>query len=157
MTGAPKSLHPYGMIGPEERYTDEKCDSLFVALFPNGLAGEDVLAEIAPEGWSRSTLRFVFHPTLDQAHHWESVQLHRNLQSWPLRDKSRPQEPEPTLEEVAAEHQDSPIEIDREARVNWSANVCGTFFLMNMTSLLWTAASCTLVRFEVPPDSLPSY
>ena|SRR5438445_6469675 len=59
-----------------QRYTDEECLTLFACLFPKGFAGEDVLAEIAPEGWMDSTLHFVFHPTLDQVH-WERVQLHR--------------------------------------------------------------------------------
>ena len=100
---------------PEERYADEECGSLFAVLFPNGFAGEDVLAEVAPEGYPQSTLRFAFHPTVDQVH-WERVQVHRNLQEWPWRDKERPREPEPTLEEVAATYEDSPVEVDREAR-----------------------------------------
>ena len=99
----------------EERYTDAECASLFAALFPHGFAGEDVLAEIAPEGYPQSTLRFAFHPTVDQVH-WERVQLHRNMESWPWRDKERPKEPEPTLGEVAAAYEDSPIETDREVR-----------------------------------------
>jgi len=49
----------------KERYTGEECLTLFACLFPKGFAGEDVLAEIAPEGWMDSTLHFVFHPTLD--------------------------------------------------------------------------------------------
>jgi hypothetical protein len=101
------------MAGPEERYTDTECDSLFAVLFPNGFGGEDVLAEIAPEGWPQSTLRFAFHPTLDQVH-WERVQFHRNLQALPLSDKERPKEPEPTREAVAAEYQDRPIETNSE-------------------------------------------
>ena len=100
---------------PEERYSDEECGSLFAALFPNGFAGEDVLPEIAPEGYPQSRLRFAFHPTVDQVH-WERVQVHRNLQEWPWRDKERPKEPEPTLEEVAATFEDSPVEVDREVR-----------------------------------------
>jgi len=58
----------------DQRYTHEECLTLFACLFPKGFAGEDVLAEIAPEGWMDSTLHFVFHPTLDQVH-WERVQL----------------------------------------------------------------------------------
>ena len=100
---------------PEERFTDEECASLFAVLFPNGFAGQDVLAEIAPEGYPQSTLRFAFHPTLDQVH-WECVQFHRNLGSWPWSNKERPKEPEPTLEEVAAAYQDSPNETEREVR-----------------------------------------
>ena len=46
--------------------------------------------------------------------HWERVQFHRNLQSWPRRGKERPKEP--TLEEVAAAYHDSSIETEREVR-----------------------------------------
>jgi len=38
------------MVDAEELYTDRECENLFASLFPNGFAGEDVLAEIAPEG-----------------------------------------------------------------------------------------------------------
>jgi hypothetical protein len=34
----------------KERYTDTECAGLFEALFPDGFAGEDVLAEVTPEG-----------------------------------------------------------------------------------------------------------
>src|ERR1043165_576504 len=56
----------------QERYTDAECETLFRSLFPARFSGEDVLAEIAPEGWAESTLHFVFHPTVDQIH-WEAV------------------------------------------------------------------------------------
>src|SRR5215467_5028917 len=101
------------MIEPQRHYTDEECDKLFAVLFPNGFAGEDVLAEIAPEGWAQSALHFAFHPTVDQVH-WERIQLHRNLPEWPLRDKDRPKQPEPAFQETAAQYKDSPIEIERE-------------------------------------------
>ena len=86
---------------PKERYTDEECLTLFACLFPKGFAGEDVLAELAPEGWMDSTLHFVFHPTLDQVH-WERVQLHRNVREWQWRSKDGAQESEPSLEDVRA-------------------------------------------------------
>jgi hypothetical protein len=92
-----------------ERYTDAECETLFASLFPMGFAGKDVLEEIAPEGWPDSTLHFVFHPTLEQVH-WERVQLHRNLRNWPWSSKDRPEEPEPTLEDVRADYQDSPVD-----------------------------------------------
>ena len=41
--------------GHEERHTHEERSSLFAVLFPNGFAGEDVLVEIAPEGYPQST------------------------------------------------------------------------------------------------------
>lgn len=99
----------------EQRYTDEECEDLFAFLFPNGFSGEDVLAEIAPEGWERSTLHFVFHPTVDQVH-WESVQLHRNLRQWPRRPVEVQPEPEPTLEEIRSAYQDAPLDEKRELR-----------------------------------------
>src|SRR5438445_9948481 len=98
-----------------QRYTDEECLTLFACLFPKGFAGEDVLAEIAPEGWMDSTLHFVFHPTLDQVH-WERVQLHRNVREWQWCSKDGGQEPEPSLEDVRATYGDGPVETEHEVR-----------------------------------------
>ena len=105
------------MSGKEakERYTDEECLILFACLFSKGFAGEDVLAEIVPEGWMDSTLHFVFHPTLDQVH-WERVQLHRNLREWHWRSKDGAQEPEPSLEGVRATYGEGPVETEHEVR-----------------------------------------
>ena len=98
-----------------KRYTDAECQTLFASLFPSGFAGRDVLEEIAPEGWPHSTLQFAFHPTLDQVH-WERVQVHRNLRNWPWVAKDQLDEPEPTLEDVRADYQDSPRDTTREVR-----------------------------------------
>lgn len=96
-----------------KRYTDAECQTLFASLFPAGFAGKDVLEEIAPEGWPDSTLQFVFHPTLEQVH-WERVQLQRNLRNWSWFPKDRLDEPEPTLEDVNADYQDSSVDTTRE-------------------------------------------
>src|SRR2546425_6732523 len=101
------------MIEPKEWYTEGECDKLFAVLFPNGFAGEDVLAEVTPEGWSQSGLRLVFHPLLDQVY-LEAVETHRNLQNWIGKDTERANEPEPTWEEIATEYQDKPIDVERE-------------------------------------------
>lgn len=37
-------------------------------LMPQGFAGPDVMAELAPEGWERCELMRVFHPTKEQLH-----------------------------------------------------------------------------------------
>jgi hypothetical protein len=100
---------------PTKRYSDAECQTLFATLFPAGFAGEDVLKEIAPEGWPHSTLQFLFHPTLEQVH-WERVQLHRNLRNWPWFPKDRLQGPEPMLEGIHADYQDSPVDTTREVR-----------------------------------------
>jgi hypothetical protein len=110
-----RAFHGDRMAEVDVHYTDKECEELFAGLFPDGFAGEDVLTEIAPEGWEQSMLRFVFHPTLDQVH-WEAVRLHRNLQSWPRRDNKVLDDPEPTREEVAATYEDHPIEVHREVR-----------------------------------------
>ena len=100
---------------PKERYTDEECLTLFAGLFPQGFAGDDVLAEIAPEGWMDSTLHFVFHPTLDQVH-WECAQVHRNVRNWQFHSKDGAQEPEPSLDDVRATYEDGPVETEHEVR-----------------------------------------
>src|SRR5207244_12435606 len=100
---------------PTERYSDAECQTLFASLFPAGFARKDVLKEIAPEGWPHSTLQFLFHSTLEQFH-WERVQLHRNLRNWPWFPKDRLEEPEPTLESIHADYQDSPVDTTREVR-----------------------------------------
>jgi hypothetical protein len=99
----------------DEYYTHEECLALFADLFPKGFAGQDILTEIAPEGWTDSTLHFVFHPTLDQVH-WECVQLHRNMLKWPWRSKESAPEPEPLLEEVRATYVDGPVVTECEVR-----------------------------------------
>ena len=115
LTGVPDSPHSIAMIEPEKWYAEGECDELFAILFPNGFAGENVLAEIAPEGWPQSALRFIFHPTVDQVY-FEAVQMHKNLQSWIRKDTERSKEPEPTWEKVAAEYRDHPVDVEREVR-----------------------------------------
>jgi hypothetical protein len=45
------------------RLSDAECEQVFDRLFPGGFSGPDVLGEIAPEGWEKSSLVRVFHPT----------------------------------------------------------------------------------------------
>ena len=118
------SLSGHGLsdrIGMDEdeltkRCTYAECQTLFASLFPAGFAGKDVLEEIAPEGWPDSTLHFVFHPTPEQVH-WERVQLHRRLRDRPWPPKDRLDEPEPTVEDVRADYQETPVDTTREVRV----------------------------------------
>ena len=48
-----------------QRCTDAECEAEFAGLFPQGFAGQDVLDDIAPEGWAQSPLVATFHPSLD--------------------------------------------------------------------------------------------
>ena len=101
--------HPDGV----ERYDDTELHAEFVALFPNGWAGADVMRELAPEGWPASPLAAVYHPTAEQVYE-ETVRMQRNLGILGRRPDAPPSPPEPTLEEIVAEHVDSPVEPDRE-------------------------------------------
>ena len=111
------------MTDPNGRPTfeDDELEAAFVALFPNGWAGPDVQAELAPGGWANSPLAAVFHPTAGQVYE-ESVRVHRNLAGLGRpRPDAPPPPPEPTLESVTAEHQETPVEPARECQelVGW--------------------------------------
>ena len=90
-----------------KRLTDAELRTLFDRLFPHGIAGADVVREIAPEGWAQSPLLACFHPSVERILE-ERLQMHRNIESLrrvrSVRDKAtQPVEmapPEPTLEEV---------------------------------------------------------
>jgi hypothetical protein len=104
--------------------------ALFDRLFPRGFAGQDVLDEVAPEGWERSPLLACFHPSVERIFE-ERLQTHRNLEE--LRgvrqrhDSSTAIEssPEPTLDELRG--------ITRRLRCDsmtrspsWLDSACGT-------------------------------
>jgi hypothetical protein len=42
-----------------QRYTEAECEADFARLFPYGFAGQDVLDDLAPEGWESSPLDVV--------------------------------------------------------------------------------------------------
>lgn len=102
------------------RLTDAELKEFFDRLFPHGFAGADVLAELAPEGWEKSPLLACFHPSPEQVFQ-ESLQMHRNIEGLvrirrerePDNPKLAPK-PEPTLAEVRAEWQDTPVKTAEE-------------------------------------------
>jgi hypothetical protein len=99
-----------------ERLSERECQTVFARLFPLGLGGDDVLAQIAPMGWERSPLLAVFHPSVEQVYR-EALRIHRNIEA--LAGTRRPlgeKRDEPTIEEIRATWQDQPVERDREAR-----------------------------------------
>lgn len=100
------------------RLTDAELHAFFDRLFPDGFAGADVLAEIAPAGWEQSSLLACFHPSIEQRYE-ESVQLHRNLEelSRAMRPRDLPEReprPEPTLEEIRSEYRAEPVKVQEE-------------------------------------------
>jgi hypothetical protein len=103
------------MTDDHERYSDNELKAEFAALFPQGWAGPDVLAEIAPQGWDKSPWVVLDHPTPELIHE-ESVRIQRNLAMLGRKPDAPPPAPEPTLEEITAEYQPSPLVPERECR-----------------------------------------
>ena len=95
---------------------EDELKALFADLFPHGWAGPDVTAELAPQGWAASPLVAVFHPSVDQVYE-ESVRMHRNLATSPLRrPDAPPPPPEPTRAEIEAEYQYGTVDPARECQ-----------------------------------------
>jgi hypothetical protein len=94
-------------------HTDAELAAEFDRLFPQGFAGPDVVQELAPKGWENSPLLAVFHPSLEQVYE-ETLRIHRNLADLRKPDDARPLPPEPTLDEIAKDRQESAIEVARE-------------------------------------------
>src|SRR4029079_10716053 len=82
-------------------------------FFPQGFAGDDVLREIAPNGWDKSSLLPVFHPSFEQVYD-EALRMHRNINSLRRPNDLTPPTPEPTPNEVAKSYCNRPIETERE-------------------------------------------
>ena len=104
--GELQAAKPPGMNDDRPRLTDAECEAFLDRLLPQGLAGADVVEEIAPEGWEQSPLLACFHPSPERVFE-ERLQIHRNLArlARPRRegepDNPAPvPRPEPTFEEV---------------------------------------------------------
>jgi len=111
---------------PALRYSDDECEELFRELFPQGVAGPDVAAALAPEGWPNSPLKAVFHPSPERVYE-ECLRMHQNIEEF-LADRSASQDnahdpsPDsdrsapPNLDEIRSEHTDRPVQPERELR-----------------------------------------
>lgn len=78
----------------ENLASDKACDELLQYLFGDL---DNLLAELAPEGWENSRYLRVEHPTVEQRYQ-ESVTMHENLNS--LFGKGKEPTPPPTREEI---------------------------------------------------------
>jgi hypothetical protein len=103
------------MTSFEAEYSEEELFAEFDRLFPQGFAGRDVVAELAPAGWENSPLLAAFHPSPAQLYE-ERRRLHRNLASLRKPNDQHPVPPEPTFDEVARDFREQPIENEREVR-----------------------------------------
>lgn len=64
----------------EPQLTDEQCWALLEQLFPNGLCDPALVEALAPEGWERSPLVRIAHPTAEQRYE-EALRFRDNLRS----------------------------------------------------------------------------
>ena len=88
-------------------------------LFPQGPAGNDVLAELAPEGWEKCELVAVAHPSPERLLE-EAIRLHRNIESFPWRKKDEPPTAPPTMDEIMEDYKRTPADATAEC-----ANIVG--------------------------------
>jgi hypothetical protein len=96
---------------------DTELVALFDRLFPAGVAGPDVMVELAPDGWAQSALMRCFHPTVDRVFE-ERLQFHRNLAELRLNSAAKigrgaraaKADPEPTIESVRDSYEETPVD-----------------------------------------------
>lgn len=96
-------------------YSEAELETEFARLFPRGFAGPDVVQELAPAGWEKSPLLAICHPSLAQTYE-EALHVHNNIGRLRRPDDQRPLPPEPTLDEVAKDYREHPLETEREVR-----------------------------------------
>ncbi len=94
-------------------YSESDLEVEFDRLFPQGFAGPDVVQELAPAGWENSPLLAAFHPSPAQTYE-EAIRFHRNIGMLRRPDDQRPEPPEPTLDEIARDFREHPIEAEQE-------------------------------------------
>ena len=96
----------------EECLTEEQCWGLFQRLFPNGLDDPSLVQKLAPEGWERSPLVLVYHPTAEQVYE-ETLRFRDNLRR--LRGKKAPPEEEPQIM-LDALRREMPVDAPKPAK-----------------------------------------
>ena len=106
-----------------DRYSDEELHAEFDRLFPHGFAGPDVLQELAPDGWARSPLVAVFHPSVDQLYE-ETLAMHHNLASLRRPDDPRPDRPNRPATRSPGTTASNPSRPRRKS-ASWSASASG--------------------------------
>jgi len=107
----------------QNRLSDAEARALLDRLFPLGVAGSDVLEELAPAGWDQSPLLACFHPSTEQIRE-ESRKFQRNLESLQYllsrrtgtRRAEVPPPAEPAVKESTIERATTPVKPTEEIR-----------------------------------------
>jgi len=63
---------------PTDRLSDAELKAFLDAMYPHGVAGADVMGEIASDGWARSPLVACFHPPIERVLE-EQARVHRRI------------------------------------------------------------------------------
>jgi hypothetical protein len=97
--------------GDDKRLTLQECADAFALLFPQGPAGADVLAELAPDGWDKSELLLAAHPTPKMLFE-EATRLHNNIENLckNLKKDQEPPMPPPTMKEFTESYKEVPVD-----------------------------------------------
>jgi hypothetical protein len=108
-------------------FTVEETFQFLEQLMPAGFAGDDVMTELAPNGWAHSALVDAFHPSVERWHAEqvalceqiaklsESMHERRCTRGEPPLEGSESLEP-PTFEESCAEFEETPVDPVEECR-----------------------------------------
>lgn len=96
---------------PADELSYEENIRLLDRLFPNGFAGAEIKAELIPQGWEHSSLRFIFHPTAKQSYD-EMVQQRKNISEIFKDEKNENDLPE--FDEFKKEYSEKPIQSEKE-------------------------------------------
>ena len=138
----------------EERLTEEQCWELFQNLFPNGLDDPSLVQKLAPDGWERSPLVLVYHPTAEQVYE-ETLRFRDNLRQ--LRGKPATPEEEPQIM-LDALRREMPVDAPKPAEecadplTRWAA-ACGTCSPTTMMCALQRVRSSIWDPFALRPAS----
>ena len=97
----------------KNRFSEEECKEILHSMFPNGVMGNDVLDEIAPDGWDHSPLLTCFHPSVEKVYE-ECLRTHENLESLTLKRGKQPNPPKPTYDEVKKSYINKPADLNEE-------------------------------------------
>ena len=87
------------MLRNDDDHFVAELDTALHRMFPDGFESPEIMQSLAPDGWEKSPLVAVFHPSFEQVYE-EAVRIQQNM-SLLGRKKDEPPPTPPTRDEVA--------------------------------------------------------